>query len=101
MAMTEQARLAQKTKRAAKKPAKPAIVRTVAVLRDELPPKILAGAPAYQIAAWMAKRAEFLTVAAGAVPLVYAELCRKTVPHPFWTAAVDAILVEADRRWPR
>lgn len=41
MAMTEQARLAQKTKRAAKKPAKPAIVRTVAVLRDELPPKFL------------------------------------------------------------
>lgn len=48
-----------------------------------------------------ALRSEFLTIAAGAVPLVYAELHRKSAQPPPWQAAVDAVLAEADRRWPR
>lgn len=101
MAVTEQARLAQKAKRAtAKKPSKtkpeiltlgkPAIIRQVATIGDKSLAIEFAGTP----------RSEFLTVAAGAVGLVHAELSRKA-NGVTWQAAVDAILAEADRRWPR
>lgn len=45
-------------------------------------------------------RVEFLTVAAGAVDLVYAELRRKTNDVP-WHAAVEEILAHANRRHAR
>ena len=46
-------------------------------------------------------RAEFLAVAAGAVGTVWRELQDKSAAKVTAFQAVDAILAEADRRWPR
>ncbi len=102
--MTEQARLAQKAKRAAAKSpadnraektkAKPAIIRTVAAMGDMSLATEFAGTP----------RSEFLTVAAGAVETVRLEMQGRLpvgAKPVTWTQAVDAILAEADRQWPR
>ena len=88
MAMTEQARLAQKAKRAANaKP--PVVVDKRATLQMKVASEIYPSA-----------RMEFLVVAAGAVGLCHAELARKA-NGVTWQAAVDAILAVADKRWPR
>lgn len=86
MAMAEQARLAQKAKRAAKK--SPLIDK-----RATLQMKV--ASEFYPFA-----RMEFLVVAAGAIATAHAELSRKA-NGVTWQAAVDAVLAEADRRWPR